>query len=375
MSDISLLIKPASSLCNMRCKYCFYADVSDLRTVRSYGIMSDETAEYVIRRAIEAAGNRGKIHFAFQGGEPTLAGLPFFRNFTDLVKKLLPPGVFAIYSIQTNGLLLDEEFCAFLADHHFLVGLSLDGDREYHDGCRCDASGGTFARVSDAMNRLHSHKVEFNILTVVTAQIAAHPQKLWNFCQKKRIGYLQTIPCLPPLEDPGRSDFYTLTPGKYGRFLKEFFRIWAKETDAGNYISVRLFDNYVHMAMGRMPEMCGMSGFCSAQFVIEADGSVYPCDFYVLDELRIGNVQESSFEEMTKSEILRNFLKKGTEKPKICRNCRFYGICAGGCRRYRDLLLCEENYCPIADFLSECAPEIKRIANKILRNEYGGIYE
>ncbi len=375
MPDISLLIKPASSLCNLRCKYCFYADVSDLRSVRSFGILSNETAECVIRRAIEATGNHGRIHFAFQGGEPTLAGLSFFKNFTDRVTNLLPPGVSADYSIQTNGLLLDDEFCAFLAEHRFLVGLSVDGDREYHDACRCDASGGTFSRVSGALNRLRVHGVEFNILTVVTAQIAAHPQKLWHFCQKNRIDYLQTIPCLPPLENPEVSDFYTLTPRKYGRFLKDFFRIWAKETDAGNYISVRLFDNYVHMAMGQVPEMCGMRGFCTAQFVIEADGSVYPCDFYVLDSLKIGNVSENSFEQMAKSEVLRDFLKKGTEKPPICQNCRFYGICGGGCRRYRDLLLREENYCPIADFLSECAPGIKQIANKILRHEYGGIYE
>lgn len=370
MPDFSLLIKPASSLCNMRCKYCFYADVSSNRSVPSYGIMSTDTAEALIDRAVTAAGDRGRIHFAFQGGEPTLAGLPFFRSFVRSVEQKLTEGQSVDYSIQTNGLTLDDEFCDFLAEKRFLVGLSLDGDREFHDSCRCDAEGGSYLRVMKAAERMKKHRVEFNILTVLTRKIAEHPKRLWNFCIKNRFGYLQTIPCLPPLENPNPDEAYSLSPRTYGRFLKEFFRIWSEELEKGEYISVRLFDNYVRMAMGEIPEQCGMSGACSAQFVIEADGSVYPCDFYVLDPYRLGKVQDNTFEQMYRSEVMRSFMTEGLHKPEKCVGCRFFGICNGGCRRYRDLFLSEANYCPIADFLGECAPEIKQIANQIQSGKY-----
>lgn len=356
----------------MRCKYCFYADVSSQRTVPSYGIMSKETADILIDRAVTAAGDRGRVHFAFQGGEPTLAGLSFFRYFVGAVRKRLSVRQKADYSIQTNGLALDDEFCDFLAENHFLVGLSLDGDREIHDSCRCDAEGGSYQRVMKAAVRLKKHKVEFNILTVLTRKVAEHPTRLWNFCTKNGFAYLQTIPCLPPLEEPDQREFYSLTPRVYGRFLKEFFRIWSDQLDRRNYISVRLFDNYVRMALGEIPEQCGMSGLCSAQYVIEADGSVYPCDFYVLDRYRLGTVQDHSFEEMNRSEVMRNFLKEGLHKPERCGRCPFLGICGAGCRRYRDLLLSEEDYCPTADFLGECASRIRQIANRIKKGEYIG---
>ncbi|MBQ8382830.1 MAG: SPASM domain-containing protein [Clostridia bacterium] len=362
MPSLSVLIKPASSLCNLRCQYCFYADVSDLRQVRSYGIMSEATAHTVIDRALEALPS-GDLQIAFQGGEPTLAGLPFFRDFVAYAEERTPPTVRIRYSIQTNGMVIDGEWARFLAEYHFLVGLSLDGEEYWQDECRkAPGGGGSYARVLEAVSHLREAGADFNILTVLTARSAAHPRALWNFYRKNRFDFVQIIPCLAPLENPRENDYYTLTPQAYGSFLKQFFAIWAKELYAGNYISVRLFDNFVRMAMGEHPEQCGLAGVCSPQFVIEADGGVYPCDFYVLDEYRCGSVNEHSFSELYRAEPMQRFLTEGARRLPQCRSCPAFRVCGGGCRRYRSLYFLEKGYCPHRDFLESCRDEICKVA-------------
>lgn len=362
MSSLSVLIKPASSLCNLRCKYCFYADVSDLRQVRSYGIMSEATAHTVIDRALEALPS-GDLHIAFQGGEPTLVGLPFFRDFATYAETHAADAVRIHYSIQTNGMVIDQEWAKFLAEYRFLVGLSLDGEEFWHNECRkAPGDVGSYARAMEAAFLLREAGVDFNILTVLTARSAAHPRALWSFYRKNRFDFVQIIPCLAPLEDPRENHFYSLTPRVYGTFLKQFFAIWAKELYAGNYISVRLFDNFVRMAMGERPEQCGLTGACSPQFIIEADGGVYPCDFYVLDEYRCGSVNEQSFSEIYRSESMRRFLLEGSRPLPHCRSCPAFRICGGGCRRYRSLFFLDRGYCPHRDFLETCHDEISKVA-------------
>ena len=165
MPPISVLIKPASSLCNMRCKYCFYADITDNREVKSYGIMSEETLENLIKKAFEYAS--GSATFAFQGGEPTLAGLDFYRKLLQLEQKYNVKKIPVQNAIQTNGYVIDEEWAKFLAENKFLVGLSLDGTRDIHDSLRVDAAGkGTFSRVEKTAKLFKKHGVEFNILCV-----------------------------------------------------------------------------------------------------------------------------------------------------------------------------------------------------------------
>ncbi len=362
MPSLSVLIKPASSLCNLRCQYCFYANVSDLRQVRSYGIMSEATAHSVIDRAL-AELKSGDLHIAFQGGEPTLAGLPFFRDFVRYATEHAGKNIRIHYSIQTNGMVIDADWAGFLAEHHFLVGLSLDGEEFWQNECRKAPGGvGSYGRVMEAAAHLRSAGAEFNILTVLTARSAAHPRALWNFYRKNRFNYVQIIPCLAPLEDPQAKEFYTLTPRAYGAFLKQFFAIWTKELYAGNYISVRLFDNLVRMAMGERPEQCGLMGNCAPQFVIEADGGVYPCDFYVLDEYRCGNIMEQSLGEIYRSETMRRFLLEGSRPLPQCRSCPAFRICGGGCRRYRSLYFSEKGYCPHRDFLESCFDELCKVA-------------
>lgn len=363
MSDFSVLLKPASSLCNLRCRYCFYADESRRRTVASYGVMTERAARNVIEKAFRQAGGRGCVHFAFQGGEPTMAGLPFFERFTHTARTLCPPGVKPAYSIQTNGTLLDENWCALFRENGFLVGLSFDGYPAVHDYLRVDGNGrGTSREVLAAASLLRRAGVDFNILTVVTAQLAKHPKQVWEFYRRSGFSFIQLIPCLNPLEEPEAKQPFALTPGLYASFLTAFFRLWRDELYAGRYVSVRLFDNLVRMARGEPPEQCGLAGRCSLQFVVEADGGVYPCDFYVLDQTRAGNINDADFNELAASPSMRDFLNEGTPNPPPCENCGVGALCGGGCRRYRSFLFSESGRCPMREFLTASLGDLQRIA-------------
>ena len=362
MSVFSVLIKPASSLCDLRCRYCFYADVSDLRQVKSYGIMEEATARILIDRAFAQCPS-GTVCFAFQGGEPTLAGIEFFRRFTAYAKEHKPEKATLSYSIQTNGVTIDEDWCRLFREYGFLVGLSLDGEESLHDLNRVDASGrGTAERVLRSAALLKEHGVEFNILSVITKQAARRPRQLFRFLKSKGFDYVQFIPCLAPLENPGEQAPYALSPRQYAAFLKELFALWREEFQKGYYMSIRLFDNLVRMAAGQPPEMCGMLGRCHSQFVIEADGGVYPCDFYVLDEFRCGSILESSFEELSRSPGMEAFFKTPVPFGDLCPSCPVRRMCGGGCRRYRDFYYSEPGYCPYKDFLTACLPAIRQTA-------------
>lgn len=334
MPNINVLIKPASGACNMRCRYCFYADEAAHREVANYGKISMETMERVIERAFEAADR--SVTFGFQGGEPTLCGLDFFRQVMELEKKHAKKGVTVSNAIQTNGLLIDDEWAEFLHENHFLTGLSVDGHMDLHDLNRVDAEGnGTFTRVMKAAETLEKHKADFNVLTVVTNGAARKIRRIYSFFRKNNLLWQQYIPCLDPLGEPRGCTSYALTPGLYASFLKELFDLWYEDVKAGRFIYIRYFENLLGMLLGQMPESCGLSGQCALQFVVEADGSVYPCDFYVLDRQRMGNVQEHSFKQMAFSDAAQEFLLAPTVHDS-CRECRWLGICRGGCRRDRD---------------------------------------
>lgn len=335
MPNINVLVKPASGACNMRCRYCFYADETAHRAVANYGKMSMETMEKVVERAFEAADR--SITFGFQGGEPTLRGLDFFKSVVELEKKYAERGVTVSNSIQTNGLLIDDEWARFLSENHFLTGLSIDGHMELHDLNRVDAEGrGSFARVMKAAETLAARKADFNVLTVVTNETARKIRRIYSFFRKNKLLWQQYIPCLDPLgEERGRTP-YALTPELYATFLKELFDLWYEDVKSGRFIYIRYFENLAGMLLGRPPESCGLSGRCALQFVVEADGSVYPCDFYALDRQRMGNVFDSSFREMAFSDAAREFLTAPTVHER-CRECRWLGICRGGCRRDREV--------------------------------------
>lgn len=341
MPALSLLIKPASGNCNMRCRYCFYADELDNREIRSYGKMSVDTMHTIVEKAMEYGDYECTI--AFQGGEPTLAGLDFYRDLVAYVTAHENPKKLKIhYALQTNGYLINEEWAAFLGENHFLVGVSLDGIKEIHDRYRLDAAGkGTYQRVISAIRLLEKHQVEYNILTVVTAATARNGQKIYNYFKKNHFGYQQYIECLDPIgEEPGQHE-YSLTPEKYGEFLKSMFDAWYLDMRSGTYVYNRYFENLMMIMAGQQPESCNMRGVCGKQWVFEADGSVYPCDFYALDQWRLGNIQENSFEEMDEKRDELGFIQWSMRQQEDCQKCRWFGLCRNGCRRNREPVTAE----------------------------------
>lgn len=341
MPALSLLIKPASGNCNMRCRYCFYADELDNREIRSYGKMSVDTMHTIVEKAMEYGDYECTI--AFQGGEPTLAGLDFYRDLVAYVTAHENPKKLKIhYALQTNGYLINEEWAAFLGENHFLVGVSLDGLKEIHDRYRLDAAGkGTYQRVISAIRLLEKHQVEYNILTVVTAATARNGQKIYNYFKKNHFGYQQYIECLDPIgEEPGQHE-YSLTPEKYGEFLKSMFDAWYLDMRSGTYVYNRYFENLMMIMAGQQPESCNMRGVCGKQWVFEADGSVYPCDFYALDQWRLGNIQENSFEEMDEKRDGLGFIQWSMRQQEDCQKCRWFGLCRNGCRRNREPVTAE----------------------------------
>ena len=276
MRHISLLIKPASSMCNMRCRYCFYADEAESRETASYGLMSEDTARRVLSAAASELKSGDCLSIAFQGGEPTLAGIDFFRSFFRMGDELLP-GISLNWAFQTNGLVLDDAWCALLRERNVLVGLPVDGGAEIHNANRPDAAGkGTYARVHAAMECLRTHGVQFNILSVLTAGMARHPTAAWNWLKRERVDYVQFIPCLDRLEAETPSP-YALTPARFQSFYRQLFPLWKKHLEEGGFVSVKFFDDLINLYLGGHATACGMTGRCAIQYVVEANGDVFPC--------------------------------------------------------------------------------------------------
>lgn len=366
MKHLSLLIKPASSLCNMRCKYCFYHDIAEIRESSSYGIMNAATAENLIRKAFDFA--EREVSFIFQGGEPTLAGLNFFDDFIEKVNGLNSKGLKINYAIQTNGINIDEKFAELFSKNRFLVGLSLDGTRDINDFLRIDANNnGTHKKILAAAKLFDKHKIDFNILTVISSFTAKHIEKIYNYFKKCGFRFLQFIPCLDPLESGPFTSHYSLTPEIYETFLTTLFRLWYNDLCSGNYISIRYFENLVKLARGERAEQCGLIGYCSGQFVIESDGSTFPCDFYCLDTWKTGNINEMTFDEISSSDNMIRFIETSLEKQDECSTCKVYYLCRGGCRREKyinpDETLGKNIYCEaLHKFLTQAEPYLRRIA-------------
>lgn len=335
MDNLTLMIKPASSLCNLRCSYCFYEDVSLNREIKSYGMMSEDTIEVIVRKVFEAGVKQ--VNFGFQGGEPSLASDQFYEHFIRSVKKYNTNHAKVFYSFQTNGFVLSEALLKLMAREKFLVGVSLDGPQEIHDLNRKDASGkGSFKAIMKNIKRLKEQRIEFNILSVVNKAVVRHVKKVYDFYKGEDFRYLQFTPCVENFD--GVKQPYMVSAKEFGEFLCRLFDLWYDDFKKGQYVSVRYFDNLIQMIIGMPPESCAMNGICSVNGIIEADGSVYPCDFYMLDQYRLGNIHESSFEELLQSPVGESFVAPSKVIDDTCRQCPYIRLCRGGCRRERERL-------------------------------------
>lgn len=357
------MVKPVSGACNMRCKYCFYTDVMQHRETQYYPKMTLETLETLVRRATRYAD--GLISFAFQGGEPTLAGLDFYRALIDFQRRYNTRNLPIHNSVQTNGYDLSDEMIDFFAKEHFLLGVSLDGDEFAHDLMRVDASGApTFSRIRETIGRLERAGAEFNILCVVNEHVARRPAE--TFAALKGYQYLQYIACLDSLD--GIKSDHSLSPENYLSFLKTSFDLYYDAFRSGSPVSIRNFDNYIGILAGQPPENCAMSGRCGQYYLVESDGGVYPCDFYVLDEWKLGNILETPFNRLAQSPTGRRFLEESLPLPDACRKCKWLNLCRNGCRRERDPETGLNRWCGVfSAFLEYAHPRMAEIARSLQR--------
>ena len=368
MLSTSVMLKPASGSCNMRCKYCFYYDEMENRAQSSYGFMSEETLKNVIRKTMLQT--EQEITYAFQGGEPTLRGLDFFKKAIEFQKKYNFKGIRVANALQTNGYALNEDWCRFLKENNFLVGVSVDGTKELHNSFRPSADGKpTYNSITRSIQLLEKYKVDYNILTVVTEETAKHPAEVYRDFMKRGWYFQQYIECLDPLGACCASP-YSLTPETYGVFLTQLFDLWYADFKKGRQPYIRRFDNYVGMLAGFPPEACEQRGECGIQLVVEADGSAYPCDFYVLDEYRLGNFNTDRLPQMNEKREEIGFIQRSHQLSAQCRACPYFGLCRGGCQRTRDYLPEEDAYishfCKSYQyFFDHCLDRLKEAASHV----------
>lgn len=328
---LTLMIKPASSKCNLRCDYCFYFDEEKNRENKYRKIMDTNTIENIVKKA-HAYSNI--INYIFQGGEPALATLDWFKDFIKMVNKYKKANDIVNYSFQTNGTLIDQNFAKFLFENNFLVGVSYDGFSRIHDLHRKYVSGEKSSRdVKTGLNNLSINNVDHNILCVVTNEVANNISKIYTNLVSDGYYFHQYIACLDPINT---DDNVFLNPNKYGKFLVELFDLWFNDLKINKNISIRLFNNFVSILLGNPPEACDMNGVCSIQYVFESNGDVYPCDFYCLDNYFLGNINEDDFNIIDNKRDEIGFIKNPPSLHDDCKNCEYLYLCRGGCPRYKD---------------------------------------
>lgn len=328
--NFSLLIKPASYRCNLRCRYCFYLGKS---AIYSKGVpsMTDETLERMVSSFMAIPMRQHS--FGWQGGEPTTMGLDFFKRVTDLQKRFGISGKVVSNGLQTNGTLLDDDWCAHLAEYKFLVGVSLDGPKTIHDANRITAGGdGTYDLVIKGLNALERHGVEHNVLTLVTSANMDKPLEVYNHLKELGLNFHQYIECVE-FDDKGALTPFSVTPAKWGEFLCSIFDEWY-ENDTRS-VSVRLFDSILTMMVEHHANVCAMGRDCRQYFLVEHNGDVYPCDFFMLPEWRLGNINNGEWADFAKSELYAKFGERKRLWNAKCANCEFLRFCAGCCPKNR----------------------------------------
>ena len=330
--NFSLLIKPASADCNLRCEYCFYLDHCDMFPESKVHRMSDKILERMIESFLETS--QPVYSFVWQGGEPLLMGEAFFDLAVDLQMAYARRGVEISNSIQTNATLISDRLAMMFKACGFLTGVSLDGPAQLHDVARVDAAGrGSHAQVIDGINTLKKHNAEFNILTLVSKYNIQHPTEIYDYLvQEIDAKFLQFIECVE-IDQNGDMPPYCISGEEWGEFLCKVFDHWYKSDT--RRISVRLFDTIIAKMVTGQDICCTAGTDCRQYFVVEYNGDVYPCDFHVLPELKLGNVMTHSWEEMAESEVFKNFGARKRDLHEACQSCPYFRYCAGDCPKNR----------------------------------------
>ncbi len=349
-SACHVMAKPSGSVCNIDCEYCFYLEKEKLYPeVGQDWRMSDEVLERYVRQQIEAQ-DVPVVDFAWQGGEPTLMGVDFFRRAVELQRQY-GDGKEVTNAFQTNGILLDDDWGRFLKENEFLVGLSIDGPRAFHDRYRVDkGQKPTFDRVVAGLEVLKQHGVQFNTLTVLQRHNADHPETVYRFLKEIGSQFMQFIPIVErSTETPAADGLELIAPDfdgeatvtrwsvgsvQYGKFLCRVFDEWVRADVGERY--VQIFDVSLGSWLGQSASLCIFAETCGNALAIEHNGDLYSCDHFVYPEFKLGNVADHTIRQMVASEQQRTFGQdKKDTLPGYCRECDFRFACNGGCPKHR----------------------------------------
>lgn len=330
MKPFSLLVKPAGPDCNLGCEYCFYLGKRALYPGTPRHRMAAETLELLVKGYL--ATEQPQHSFGWQGGEPLLMGEDFFRAVTDLQQKHGRAGAEVANGLQTNGTLLTPGLAGHFARFNFLVGLSLDGPPELHDRFRRNPAGaGSYMDSMRAARLLRDAGTDFNILTLVSAANVREPEKVYAFLCANGFNWHQYIPCVEFGPD-GNPLPWSVRGGEWGEFLCRIFDGWRR--DPGQ-VSVRLFDAVLNMLVDGKRVLCTMERDCRQYFVVEHNGDVYPCDFFVEEEWKLGNIVGNGWPALLESPVYRDFGGRKAAWHGKCASCEFGGLCAGDCQKHR----------------------------------------
>jgi uncharacterized protein len=363
----SLLIKPASYGCNLRCKYCFYLKKKEL--FGSNHMMSDDVLKKMISSFLCL--DMPSYSFGWQGGEPTLMGLDFFRQVVKYQQQFAAPDSVISNGLQTNGTLLDDEWCEHLAKYKFLVGISVDGPEEIHDLNRLTVSAeGSHRLVMRGIEALKRHKVEYNVLTLVSSANVKQPLLIYNYLKEHGVYYHQYIECIE-FDSNDQLTGFSVTPEQWGEFLCSVFDEWYKK-DVFT-VSVRLFDSILTRLVDGYANACAFGTDCRQYLVVENNGNIYPCDFFVTPELKLGNLMNDSWLEMLNSPVYEAFGKRKSNWNDECVKCEYLKICSGCCPKNRPTrgedptrlsILCDG----WKMFYNHTMSRFKEIANRIIKD-------
>jgi uncharacterized protein len=346
MLPFTLLIKPSGSDCNLDCAYCFYKNrASELGTGKQrmeFDVLDKLTKDYLHLRFPSSG-------FSWQGGEPTLMGLDFYKKVIELQQKYCVSGQQVDNSLQTNAILLDYQWCKFLSENKFLTGISIDGPKELHDYYRLDSGGnGTFDRVLKAIECCKEHKVQFNTLTLINNFNADYPDQIFDFLIELGVKYMQFIPCVEVDKKTGKIADFSVSPEKYGKFLCRIFDLWVKYGPES--LSIRDFDSILNYCINGQHTVCAFDRQCARYIVVEHTGDVFPCDFFVARKWRLGNIMQTNIKQLADSTAKLSFNQNKSKICKKCFACRYLAICWGGCLKDRSVLnpqncSCESYFC------------------------------
>lgn len=331
MDPFSLLIKPASADCNLCCDYCFYLEKKELYTSSLSHRMNQKQLELLIKKFMKT--DQPVYSFLWQGGEPSVMGIEFYEKAVQLQKKYCPSGKKVFNAIQTNGFALSDKFIKHLQRNNYLVGLSMDGPQAIHDSHRVTRNrNGSHKKVLSAWKKLNSAGVETNTVTLVSASNVKYADKIYQYFKEIGSSFHQYIPCVE-FDKNGNLLPFAITAREWGDFLCELFNVWYEEDITR--ISIRYFDALLEKMVTGNNAICQLGNCCDSYLVAENNCDIYPCDFFVRNDLLLGNLKKISFPAIRKSKKYISFSATKADISPRCRGCQYFKYCAGDCMKHR----------------------------------------